>query len=109
MVGFFDYHFRWHVRELAGFVTNLLSTIRLAKTPVAGSQLAWCSVQLCDCPRRRAHSDDDDADGVMDEGVPMEIPDSIRANLSEGIVRLYEARRARKLQERHDLGIIEEE
>ncbi|HYU76833.1 MAG TPA: hypothetical protein VEL31_29550 [Ktedonobacteraceae bacterium] len=45
----------------------------------------------------------------MDEGVPMEIPDSIRANLSEGIVRLYEARRARKLQERHDLGIIEEE
>ncbi len=45
---------------------------------------------------------------VMDD-VPLPLPESIRANMSEGNIRQYEARRARKLQERRDLGILEEE
>jgi hypothetical protein len=44
---------------------------------------------------------------VMDD-VPLPLPENIRAHMTEGNIKQYEARRARKLQERRDLGIIEE-
>ena len=45
---------------------------------------------------------------IMDQ-VPLPLPPNLRANMSDENVRWYEARRERKLQERRDLGFLEEQ
>lgn len=45
---------------------------------------------------------------MMDD-VPLPIPESIRAHMTEANIKQYEARRARKLREHRDLGIIDDE